>query len=152
MVSRFPYYLHWVRFHVLMVKSMKMAVLWDVVPCGLVGTNQRFRGAYCLKMMMEAWCNIPYDSYHHSFIRIYWLMGAFCITMQSTGCYPFDSPKSHGSGFSCLMVTRDVWLSATFNGWLCAVLTCISKIMKLLCPSSWNAIVQTCTAFTGLCL
>jgi hypothetical protein len=28
--------------------SMKMAVFWDVAPCGLVDIDRRFRGAYCL--------------------------------------------------------------------------------------------------------
>jgi hypothetical protein len=33
---------------VLTSKSMKVAVFWDVVPCGLVDTDRRFRGVYCL--------------------------------------------------------------------------------------------------------
>jgi hypothetical protein len=28
--------------------SMNMAVFWDVAPCSLVGTDRRFKGAYCL--------------------------------------------------------------------------------------------------------
>jgi hypothetical protein len=28
---------------------MKMADFWDVAPCGLLGTDRRFRGAYCLR-------------------------------------------------------------------------------------------------------
>jgi hypothetical protein len=34
------------RFEVL-TASTKMAVLWDVAPCSLVGVGQRFRGPYC---------------------------------------------------------------------------------------------------------
>jgi hypothetical protein len=36
-----------VRFQVLMVMSMKMAVFWDIAPCSLVHTDRRFRGTYC---------------------------------------------------------------------------------------------------------
>jgi hypothetical protein len=35
-----------VRFDVLMVMSMKMAVFWDVAPCSLVDIDRCFRGAY----------------------------------------------------------------------------------------------------------
>jgi hypothetical protein len=31
-----------------MVASMKLTVIWDIMPCGLVETDQRFGGAYCL--------------------------------------------------------------------------------------------------------
>jgi hypothetical protein len=34
-------------FEVLTKMSMKIAVFWDVAPCSLVGTDRRFRGAYC---------------------------------------------------------------------------------------------------------
>jgi hypothetical protein len=34
------------RFEVLMVVKMSMAVFWHVVPCGLVGGHQRFGGTY----------------------------------------------------------------------------------------------------------
>jgi hypothetical protein len=61
------------RFEVLMAR-MKMAVSWDVAPCGLVDTDQRFRG---LLMMTDAVsssetsvniyqttrCDIPEDSH-----------------------------------------------------------------------------------------
>jgi hypothetical protein len=35
-------------FQVLTASSMKMTVVWDVVPCSLVEVEQRFRGARCL--------------------------------------------------------------------------------------------------------
>jgi hypothetical protein len=41
-----------VRFEVLMVASMKMAVFWVIVPCSLVEVYRRFRGAHHL--MIEA--------------------------------------------------------------------------------------------------
>jgi hypothetical protein len=37
-----------VRVEVLMAESMKMAVLWVVVPCVLVDTDRHFGGACCL--------------------------------------------------------------------------------------------------------
>jgi hypothetical protein len=37
-----------VRFQALMATNMRTAVFWDVAPCSLVDTDQRFRGAYCL--------------------------------------------------------------------------------------------------------
>jgi hypothetical protein len=37
-----------VRFEVLTAMSMKMAVFWNAAGCGLVSTDRRFRGAYCL--------------------------------------------------------------------------------------------------------
>jgi hypothetical protein len=37
-----------VRFQVLMVTNVKMAVFWDVSPCSLVDIDCHFRGAYCL--------------------------------------------------------------------------------------------------------
>jgi hypothetical protein len=37
-----------VRFEVLTVTIMKLAVFWDVAPCILVITDRRFRGVYCL--------------------------------------------------------------------------------------------------------
>jgi hypothetical protein len=37
-----------VGFEVLTAASVKMAVLWVVAPCGLVGVYQRFRGTCCL--------------------------------------------------------------------------------------------------------
>jgi len=50
-----------VRFQVHKAASMKMTVVWDVVPCSLVETDLRFGGAYCLHLqgdiialMMEA--------------------------------------------------------------------------------------------------
>jgi hypothetical protein len=48
-----------VRFQVLMVASMKMAVFWVVAPCSLVEVYRCFRGACCLHhpliaLMMEA--------------------------------------------------------------------------------------------------
>jgi hypothetical protein len=33
---------------VVMVRSLKMAVFWDVGLCSLVDIDQHFRGAYCL--------------------------------------------------------------------------------------------------------
>jgi hypothetical protein len=36
-----------VRFQVLMVMSMQMAVFWDVAPCNVVDVDQHFREAYC---------------------------------------------------------------------------------------------------------
>jgi hypothetical protein len=65
-----------VRFQVLMEMSMKMAVLWDVVPCSPV--------YMCDDMMMEAvsssemlvntyqttQCNIPEDSHIHKMILL----------------------------------------------------------------------------------
>jgi hypothetical protein len=41
-------YLKDLRFEVLTVVSMKMAVFWVVAPCGLVEVYQHFRGACCL--------------------------------------------------------------------------------------------------------
>jgi hypothetical protein len=38
------------RFQVLTATSMKVAILWDVVPCSLVDIDGRFRGAYCQMM------------------------------------------------------------------------------------------------------
>jgi hypothetical protein len=35
-----------VKFQILTAASMKMTVLWDVVPCSLVVIYRRFRGAY----------------------------------------------------------------------------------------------------------
>jgi hypothetical protein len=35
------------RFEILTVTSMKMAVFWDVAPCSLIDIDRRFRGAYC---------------------------------------------------------------------------------------------------------
>jgi hypothetical protein len=40
--------LDFVRFQVLTLMSMKMAVFGYVAPCSLVDTDSRFRGAYCL--------------------------------------------------------------------------------------------------------
>jgi hypothetical protein len=37
-----------VRFQVLMAANMKVTVIWDIMPCSLVETDQHFRGAYCL--------------------------------------------------------------------------------------------------------
>jgi hypothetical protein len=37
-----------VKLQVLTAASMKMTVLWDVVPCSLVEVYRRFGGAYCL--------------------------------------------------------------------------------------------------------
>jgi hypothetical protein len=37
-----------VRFQLLTATCMKMGVFWNVVPCSLVDTDRRFRGAYCL--------------------------------------------------------------------------------------------------------
>lgn len=37
-----------VRFEVLKATILKLAVFWDVAPCGLVGTGRRFGGAYSL--------------------------------------------------------------------------------------------------------
>jgi hypothetical protein len=37
-----------VRFQVLTEASMKIIAFWDIVPCGLVAVDRRFRGAYCL--------------------------------------------------------------------------------------------------------
>jgi hypothetical protein len=38
------------------IKRMKMAVFWDVAPCSLVDTDQRFRGvtASIIALMMKA--------------------------------------------------------------------------------------------------
>jgi hypothetical protein len=41
------YVLDDVRFQVLTVTSVKMAVLWDVALCSLVEANRRFRGTRC---------------------------------------------------------------------------------------------------------
>jgi hypothetical protein len=38
------------RFQVLMAASMKMAVLWDVVPCSVTEIDQCYRGACCLHL------------------------------------------------------------------------------------------------------
>jgi hypothetical protein len=68
------YYL--VRFQVLVVTSMKIAVVWDVAPCSLVDTDWHFRGVI-ITLIMEAvsssetslsiyqttWCNTPEDSH-----------------------------------------------------------------------------------------
>jgi hypothetical protein len=59
-----------VRFHVLMVMNMKMAVFWDVL-CILVDIDQHFRGAYCLhrqgdwNIYQTTWHNILKDSHLH---------------------------------------------------------------------------------------
>jgi hypothetical protein len=37
-----------------MVASMKMTAYWDIELCSLVQVDQRFRGAYCDALMMEA--------------------------------------------------------------------------------------------------
>jgi hypothetical protein len=37
-----------VKFEVVMVTDMKMAIFWDVAPCIVVDIGVRFRGAYCL--------------------------------------------------------------------------------------------------------
>jgi hypothetical protein len=39
---------HYMRFQVLTATNMKMAVFWDVAPCGLVDFDRRFRSTYCL--------------------------------------------------------------------------------------------------------
>jgi hypothetical protein len=36
------------KFQVFMVMYMTITVFWDVAPCSLVESYQRFRGAYCL--------------------------------------------------------------------------------------------------------
>jgi hypothetical protein len=40
-------YVKLLRFQVLTAASMKLAVFWSVVPCGLVKVDQHFRGARC---------------------------------------------------------------------------------------------------------
>jgi hypothetical protein len=44
-----------VRFQVLKVTSMKVAILWDVTPCGQVEIDWRFWGTYCLHHQVD--CN-----------------------------------------------------------------------------------------------
>jgi hypothetical protein len=72
--------LDFVRFVVLMLMSMKMSVLWDIVPCNLVDTELHFREVTTSIMMKEAvrssetsisiyeitWCSIPADSNLHT--------------------------------------------------------------------------------------
>jgi hypothetical protein len=41
--------LYWVRFQVVTVLSMKMAVFGDVALCSLVDIDQCYRGVYCQK-------------------------------------------------------------------------------------------------------
>jgi hypothetical protein len=36
------------RLRILMVESMKVAVFWNVVPCSLMESDQRLKGACCL--------------------------------------------------------------------------------------------------------
>jgi hypothetical protein len=45
--------LNLVWFQVLMAVSMRMTVLWDVVPCSLIEIDQRFRGTYCLHHQVD---------------------------------------------------------------------------------------------------
>jgi hypothetical protein len=39
-------------FQVLTAASMNMTVFWDVVPCSLVEIDRRFRGAYCIQILI----------------------------------------------------------------------------------------------------
>jgi hypothetical protein len=43
-------------------EGMKMAVFWDIALCGLVETDRRFRGPYCLHHQ-------GIDIYHLTFIK-----------------------------------------------------------------------------------
>jgi hypothetical protein len=80
------------RFQVLTLASMKMAVFWDVATCNLVEIDRRFRDAYCLHyqgagiaVSTSETCmyfyqttgrNIPEDSYIHfnSYLSLIYLL------------------------------------------------------------------------------
>jgi hypothetical protein len=55
------------RFKVLTAACMKMAVFWDVAPCGLVEVYRRFRGACC--------------PHHRSSIRSWDAVRGFCTVL-----------------------------------------------------------------------
>jgi hypothetical protein len=42
------------RFQIITAASMKMTVFWDIAACSLVEIDRRFRGDFCLGLMMDA--------------------------------------------------------------------------------------------------